>query len=516
MIGLAVGIDYALFIVARYREERVRGYDKLEAIGRSGATANRAVFFSGMTVVLALLGMLFVPNTLFRSLAVGAIVVVIYSVAASMTLLPAVVSLLGDRINKLRVRRRESLENVDKVGGFWDKMTNAVMARPLVWLAGGAGLMVVLALSFFSIETGFAGVTTLPGDMESSKAFAVLDAEFAGGLTEPVDVVVNSPVTPRVEAALADLQASVAADDRFGAFNPVRCAPGEQPGQTCSVQVSSGGDLALFSFPLAGDFQTDEAYRAVEDLRADLVPAAFAGVDAEVVVGGFTAFTVDFFEDVDVFTPIVFVFVLGLSFLLLTVVFRSLVVPVKAIILNLLSVGAAYGMVVLYFQDGVGPAFVKDIADFLGFIQVEAIEAWLPLFLFSVLFGLSMDYHVFLLTRIREHFDRTGDNAEAVAHGLRTTGSIITGAALIMVAVFGGFAAGDLVPLQQMGFGLAVAVFLDATVVRSILVPSTMRLLGNLNWYLPRWLDWLPELDVEGHEAAAQAHAREAVGAARD
>ena len=194
---------------------------------------------------------------------------------------------------------------------------------------------------------------------------------------------------------------------------------------------------------------------------------------------------------------------------MLTVVFRSIVLPVKAILLNLLSVGAAYGMVVIFFQAGTGPGFVKDIAGALGFIQVEFIEVWLPLFLFSVLFGLSMDYHVFLLTRIREHFDRTGDNAEAVAHGLRTTGAIITGAVLIMVAVFGGFASGDLVPLQQMSFGLAVAVFLDATIVRSILVPGAMRLMGECNWYLPKWLNWLPEIEIEGHEAATAAHERE-------
>jgi RND superfamily putative drug exporter len=233
-----------------------------------------------------------------------------------------------------------------------------------------------------------------------------------------------------------------------------------------------------------------------------MIPEAFEGTDAEVLVGGDTAYNKDFFDLTDTYTPIVFIFVLGLSFLLLTVVFRSIVVPVKAIIMNLLSVGAAYGLLVLVFQEGIG-------ADLLGFTQVEAVEAWLPLMLFSILFGLSMDYHVFLLTRIREHYDLTGDNTESVAYGLRTTAGIITGAALIMVAVFAGFAAGDLVMLQQMGFGLAVAVFLDATIVRSVLVPASMRLLGNLNWYLPRWLRWLPDLKVEGTHAAGVAHERE-------
>lgn len=499
MIGLAVGIDYALFIVARFREERVRGFDTMEAIGRAGATANRAVFFSGLTVVLALLGMLFVPNTIFRSLGVGAIVVVVFAVAASMSLLPAILSLLGDRVNKGRVRRQSALDNVDKIGGFWDKATAAVMKRPLAWLATAAGLMVLLSLFYWQIDLGFAGVSTLPDSVESKQAFQLLEEEFAGGLTNPVEVVVDTDIDARAEAAIATLQAEIASNPLFGSFDPVT-----------SVEVNDAGDLAVFTFPFAGDFQEEAAYTSIRTLRAETIPLAFAGVGGQVLVGGFTAFNEDFFSDVDTFTPIVFIFVLGLSFMLLTIVFRSLVVPAKAILLNLLSVGAAYGMVVLFFQTGVGPSWVKNISEFLGFIEVEAIEAWLPLFLFSVLFGLSMDYHVFLISRIREAYDRTGDNAAAVAHGLRTTGAIITGAALIMVAVFGGFAAGDLVPLQQMGFGLAVAVFLDATVVRSILVPATMRLLGDLNWYLPSWLEWLPKVELEGaapieDEASAEA-----------
>jgi len=253
---------------------------------------------------------------------------------------------------------------------------------------------------------------------------------------------------------------------------------------------------------VAGDPSGEAATAAVERVREEYVPGIFGDSGVEVLVGGATAFNKDFFDLTDTYTPIVFVFVLGLSFLLLTVVFRSIVVPIKAILMNLLSVGAAYGLIVLVFQKGVG-------ADLFGFQQVEAIEAWLPLFLFSILFGLSMDYHVFLLTRIREHWDLTGDNANSVAHGLRTTGQIITGAALIMVAVFAGFAAGDLAALQQMGFGLAVAVFLDATIVRSVLVPATMRLLGDRNWYLPRWLQWLPDIHVEGTAAAQVLHARE-------
>jgi RND superfamily putative drug exporter len=213
-----------------------------------------------------------------------------------------------------------------------------------------------------------------------------------------------------------------------------------------------------------------------------------------VLVGGQTAFNKDFFDLTDHYMPIVFTFVLGVSFLLLMVVFRSIVVPIKAIIMNLLSVGAAYGLIVLVTQKGVGN-------EIFGFQQVDVVEAWIPLFLFSVLFGLSMDYHVFLLSRIREHYDQSNDNTESVAYGLSTTGAIITGAALIMVAVFGGFAAGNLVAFQQMGFGLAVAVLIDATIVRSVLVPATMKLLGSRNWYLPHWLQWLPQIHIEGNAA---------------
>jgi putative drug exporter of the RND superfamily len=486
MVGLAVGIDYSLFIVARYREERLHGRDKLEAIAHAGGTASRAVFFSGSTVVIALLGLLIVPTTIFAALAAGAIFVVIGAVAAAMTLLPALLAVLGDKVNALRVRRNAG--RVEAGTGFWDRATRVVMRRPVISLLAGAGLLIVLALPYLSIHTGTSGVSTLPDDLEAKRAFVLLEENFAAGLTDPAQVVIDGEIaSTEVQGAVTELESALAGDDRFG-------PPGE-------LEVNEAGDLALLPIPFSGDIYEDTSVAGLRDLRDEYVPQAFGGVDAEVLVGGETAFNVDFFDLADAYTPIVFAFVLGLSFLLLTVVFRSIVLPVKAIILNLLSVGAAYGLVVAFFQQGVGPAFVKDIAEFLNFPQVESIEAWLPLFLFAILFGLSMDYHVFLLSRIRERFDFTGNNTESVAYGLRTTGGLITGAALIMVAVFGGFAAGRLAPLQQMGFGLAVAVFLDATVVRSILVPSSMKLLGTLNWYLPKWLEWLPQLRVEGREA---------------
>jgi RND superfamily putative drug exporter len=513
MIGLAVGIDYALFIVSRYREERRRGRDKLAAIEASGATANRAVFFSGVTVVLALLGMLIIPTTIFRALAAGAIFVVIASLAASMTLLPALLGLLGDRINWPRVTRRARMERTaltngdslvelaDKRGGFWDRITRGVMAHPVASLVVGVAFLLAAGSSYLGINLGFAGVSTLPDAAPSKEAFLVLQEEFAGQQTSPVQiVVVGSADSPEIQGAVERLRTAVAEDE---AFSP----------QTAEPQVAPSGNMLLVNAFLRIDPSSMEAAEAVDRLRADAIPSAFAGVDAEVLVGGDTAMSADFFDLTDSYTPIVFVIVLGLSFLLLTVVFRSIVVPVKAILMNLLSVFAAYGLVTLVFQEG-GPAIGRWIADLFSLQQVETIEAWLPLFLFSVLFGLSMDYHVFLLTRIREHYDHTGDNTESVAHGLRTTGGIITGAALIMVAVFGGFAAGQVVPLSQMGFGLAVAVLIDATVIRSVLVPASMKLLGNLNWYLPRWLRWLPDIHVEGHDIAEDREP-EPVAAAR-
>jgi len=482
MIGLAVGIDYSLFIVSRYREERANGLAKSDAIILTGATASKAVFFSGLTVVLALMGMLLLPNTTFRGIGLGAILVVIIAVVASLTLLPAVLTLLGDKVDALRIRGRKKLSQ-RRQGRFWDRITGTVMRRPTVSLLLAAGILVVAALPYFSMSEGFSGVTTLPDEAESKQAFLILESEFSGGLGSPVEIVIDGEITPAVTTSIDNLQAALGADPSFG---------------PSVAEINEAGDLALISVPLSGDIAANDAMNTVRELRAEVIPQVFGDVPVEVLVGGDTAYNLDYLDQTTFYTPIVFLFVLGLSFVLLTVAFRSLVIPAKAIAMNLLSVGAAFGLVVLFFQRGVGPEFFKDIAGWLGFGQVEAIEAGLPLFMFAILFGLSMDYHVFLLSRIRERFDHTGDNTESVAYGLRTTGSLITGAAAIMVAVFGGFAAGPLVGLQQMGFGLAVAVALDAIIVRSVLVPATMKLLGNRNWYLPSWLEWLPEINIEG------------------
>ena len=484
MIGLAVGIDYSLLVVSRYREELRRGLDKIDAITRTGATASRTVFFSGVTVVLALVGMLVIPATIFQSLATGAILVVIAAVLAALTLLPAVLSLMGTKVNALRLPfLGQNLEESSQgAGGFWDWAVRTVMRHPVISIVVIGGLMIAVALSYLDINTGFNGVDSFPEGSQAKEAFLLLEEEFSFGVVSPTEIVIDGDAnSQQVQAAIQRLQGRLATDQAFIGGS--------------TVQANESGNLTLMSVAVAGETSSDRAVGAVRRLRDQYIPSAFSGVQAEVLVTGFTAFNIDFFDMVDRYTPIVFLVVLSLSFVLLTVVFRSIVIPAKAIIMNLLSVGAAYGLIVLVFQKGVG-------ADLLGFQQTDIIDAWIPLFLFSVLFGLSMDYHVFLISRIRERFDQTHDNTDAVAYGLRATAGLITGAALIMVAVFSGFAMGDMVSNQQVGFGLAIAILLDATVVRSILVPASMRLLGDINWYFPAALRWLPDLRVEAEEPA--------------
>jgi RND superfamily putative drug exporter len=474
-MGLALGIDYSLFVISRYREERAQGREPFDAIAASGATASRAVLFSGFAFVVAMFGMFIVPSTIMRALAVGAILVGMTSVIAALTLLPALLGLLHDRVDALRlpVVGRRSADRAE--GRFWRAVVERVLRRPGLSLAISAALLVAAALPIFGMNVGNAGVSTLPDDLASKRGFVALQRDFGGRTPNPVNIVVNGAGSAEVDRALGELQRRLARDPRFG------------PGT-----IRSAGDVAHLAVPVAGDPSGDQAVGAVRDLRDEIVPEAFAGTEADPLVGGTTSENVDYFDAVTDPAPLVFAFVLALSLVLLTIAFRSIAVAATAIVLNFLSVGAAYGLLVLVFQHGVG-------ADLLGFRQADTIEAWVPLFLFSVLFGLSMDYQVFLLSRIRERYDRTRETREAVAWGVASTARIITGAALIIVAVFSGFTRGDLVMFQQMGFGVAVALLIDATVIRSIVLPSLMAILGDRTWYLPRWLEWIPHLEVEGH-----------------
>ncbi len=483
MIGLAVGIDYTLFVLERFREERRGGLQKVGAIAEAGDTASRAVLFSGITVVIGLASLALVPGTMPRGLALGAIAAVVVAVAMAMTLLPAILSIMGDRVNWLRMPWLRSSAKGPQENGLFDRTTRTVQRHPVLATAGSAGLLVGLALPVFAIQLGSPGISDMPRNIESVQAFEILDRDFSAGRLAPVKVVIQGDVNgPAVTRAIEQLRARIAADPNFSGVG--------------ELTVSASGSVGVLEVVLVGDTMGSTAQDSVRRLRSDYVPAAFEGSSASVVVGGGPAATVDYVDLFSRYLPIVIGFVLLLSFLLLTMVFRSVVIPLKAITMNLLSVGAAYGLLVLVFQEGVG-------AGLLGFQQVDSLAAFLPVFLFAILFGLSMDYHVFLLSRIQERYLATGDNTAAVGHGLRSTAHIITGAAAIMIVVFGGFAMGSLPEMQQMGFGLAVAVFLDATVVRSVLVPASMQLLGKWNWYLPSWLEWLPKINVEGAPRAA-------------
>jgi RND superfamily putative drug exporter len=493
-MGLALAIDYSLFVVSRFREERGRGRERLDAIEACAITANRAVVFSGTTFVIAMFGMLIVPSSIMRSLAVGAIVVGIVSVAASATLLPALLAILGDRVNSLRIPviGSHSLEAENPEGRFWGAIVRTVLRRPGLSLAISVSLLLALAVPVFGLHVGTSGVTALPDRFDSKQGYAALQRDFPGATSDPVEIVVGEGASqPATQAALARLRTRLANDGRFGS--------GE-------IERSADGDSALLTVPIKGDPSADDAVAAVRDLRSTIVPGTFQNTDAEVLVGGTTSENIDYFDSVIGPAPLVIALVLGLTLVFLTVVFRSLVVAGTAVALNLLSVGAAYGLLVLVFQHGVG-------AGLLGFDQVDTIEAWVPLFLFSVLFGLSMDYQVFLLSRIKERHDETGDTTDAVTFGVASTARIITGAALIIVAVFVGFAQGELIMFQQMGFGVAAALLIDATIIRSVVLPSAMKLLGNWNWYLPRSLEWLPRLSVEGASSARGAPS--ALGASR-
>jgi RND superfamily putative drug exporter len=484
-MGLALGIDYSLFVLSRFREERHHGREKLDAIAAVGATASRAVLFSGIAFTLAMLGLLLVPHTIMRSLAAGAIVAGLVSVAAALTLLPALLSLLGDRVNALRIPffgRTATREQ----SPFWARTVRAVMRRPGASLALASAILLALALPVLALRSGEAGVETLPDRLAAKQGYLALNAEFPGETTDPAEIVIDGDAaSPGVRGGIARLRERLASEDLFG---------------RAELERNSDGDLTVLTVPIEGDPLDRDAVDAVRELRGDHVPAAFSDPGARVLVAGDTAESIDETDTMKRWLPIVFTFVLSLSFVLLTIAFRSLVVAAKAIAVNLLSVGAAYGLLVLVFQEGIGN-------ELFGFPQVDTIESWVPLFLFAVLFGLSMDYHVFLLSRIRERFRETGDNSDAIVHGVASTGRIITGAALIIVAVFSGFARGDLVMFQQMGFGVAVALLLDATIVRLVLVPAAMELLGDRNWYLPAWLRWLPDVRVEGGRRARRTGA---------
>jgi RND superfamily putative drug exporter len=486
LVGLAVGVDYSMFYLRREREERQKGRSPREALEVAAATSGRAVLISGLTVMIAMAGMYLAGEQTFISFGTGTILVVAVAMIGSLTVLPAVLASLGDRVEKGRIPFLHRLRSRDGESRIWKAVIDRVMRRPKIAAAISAGLLVALSLPVLGMHTALPGLDSYSRDIPVVQTADRIQAAFPGG-PAPAEVVVTADdvTDPQVTAAMTGLEQQAVASGIAG--DPV------------ITTVSEDHSTAVVSLPLDGDGTDDRSQAALTKLREEVIPATVDEVPGvETNVTGFAAGTRDFNELMSSRVPYVFAFVLSLAFLLLLVTFRSIVIPIKAIALNLLSVGAAYGVLVAVFQWGWGESL-------LGFESNGAITSWLPLFLFVILFGLSMDYHVFILSRIREAVDRGMSTDDAVAHGIKSTAGVVTSAAVVMVSVFAIFATLTSLEMKQMGVGLAVAVLIDATIVRGVLLPATMKLLGRWNWYLPKRLDWLPELKHEPEVEPARA-----------
>jgi uncharacterized membrane protein YdfJ with MMPL/SSD domain len=471
LIGLGIAIDYSLLIVYRFREELARGGSKDDAVVRTMATAGRAVVFSGATVAIGLALLLFMPSPFMRSMGIGGFLIPLVSIAAAVTLQPALLSLYGRRGTK-RVRVWRFGEEGSR-RGFWERLSAAIMRRPLAFLAAGAVLLVAFALPVFALALTPGSAQGIPQHPQAVRGFTILRDAVGAGALSPTQIIVD---TGRAGGAVSpDAQRSIATLVERMRRNPevafVRYRPGPPP-------VDPSGRYAQIVVAGKHEYGEGPAQSFVRDLRDTIIPSVSWPAGTRVLAGGGPPQGVDFIERSYAVFPWLVLGVLVLTYLLLMRAFRSLLLPLKAVILNLLSVGAAYGLLVIVFKWGVGN-------DVLGLYQFPQIEAWIPIFLFAMLFGLSMDYEVFLVTRMREAWDETHDNVRAVGLGLERTGRIVSAAAIIMVAAFSGFVAGRIVGLQEFGLGLAVAILVDATIVRVLLVPSLMALFGRWNWWLP-------------------------------
>ncbi len=489
LVGLAVGVDYCMFYLRREMEERDAGLGAEAALEAAAATSGRAVLISGVTVVVAMAGMFLAGSAVFTSFGVGTILVVAVAVLGSVTVLPAMLSWLGQKgwTEKGRVPYLSGLRHRNHgESRVWGAILDRVLKRPSVSAALAVGLLIALALPALGIHTVNPGVAGLPRSLPIMQTYDRIQAKFPGGpLPASIVVQADDVNAPAVQAGIADLKRTAAGTKAFG--RPV------------TMTTNPKHTLAVVDIPLAGDGTDARSEAALARLRDDIVPQTIGRVSgAEVNVTGMTAGSKDFNDTMKSHLPLVFAFVLALAFILLLVTFRSIVIPIKAIVLNLLSVGAAYGILKLVFQDGHGESL-------LGFHSIAGVTSWLPLFLFVILFGLSMDYHVFILSRIREAVDSGMSTDRAVAHGIKQTAGVVTSAAIVMVAVFSIFATLSSLEFKQMGVGLAAAVLIDATIVRAVLLPATMKLLGDWNWYLPRRLDWLPKFEHEQTPEAANA-----------
>jgi uncharacterized membrane protein YdfJ with MMPL/SSD domain len=480
LIGLAVGVDYSMFYLKREREERRAGLGDRAALEAAAATSGRAVLVSGLTVIVAMAGLLFTGDPTFESFGMATIIVVGVAVLGSLTVLPALLSKLGDKVDKPRIpflsRRRRERTNESRL---WNAVLDRVLGHPALAAVVAGSVLIALAVPALHMHTVTPGPETFPKSIPVMKVYDQMQKSFPGGSIPAVVMIKTGDASAaQVRAQIANLRRKAVAT---GEFN-----------EPTSVSINSSGTIAAVSLPIAGSGTDSASNHALETLRDKVIPATVGSLaEADVGVAGTTAGSYDFNVQMKHAAPFVVAFVLGLAFILLLMTFRSLVIPIKAIVLNLLSVGAAYGVLVLVFQHGVGKGL-------LGFDDAGGgVVAFLPIFLFVILFGLSMDYHVFILSRIREAYDGGMSTDDAVAHGIKSTASVVTSAALVMVGVFSIFGTLSFLFLKEFGVGLAVAVLIDATLVRAVLLPAAMKLLGDANWYLPRWLEWLPRLGAE-------------------
>jgi len=477
LIGLAVGVDYSLFYIRRERDERRAGRSESAALEAAAATSGRAVLISGITVMIAMAGMFFSGDKTFMSFAIGTMMVVAVAMLGSLTVLPAMLSWLGDRVEKVRVPLVWRLKREDGEPRVWGAILDRVLRRPVFSAAAATAVLAAMAIPALTLNTAISGLDALPASLKELQSYNRVNDAFPGGATPAVVAIAGDASDPELQVAVADLRERALATGQ--ALEPIH------------VEVAPGGKAVQVQIPLVGKGTDKSSTDALATLREDVIPATLGTVPGiEYAVTGDTAASKDWNDAMRSAVPIVFGFVLAFAFLLLLVTFRSVVIPLKAILMNLLSVAAAYGVVVAIFQWGWGEGL-------LDFNSNGGVAAWLPMFLFVILFGLSMDYHVFILSRVREYYDRGLDTEHAVAKGIRSTAGVVTSAAIVMVLVFGVFALMPIVDMKEMGIGLAAAILIDATIVRAVLLPATMKLLGKWNWYLPTWLEWLPNLEHE-------------------
>jgi uncharacterized membrane protein YdfJ with MMPL/SSD domain len=478
LIGLAVGVDYSLFYLKREREERAAGKSSRAALEAAAATSGRSVLISGFTVMIAMAGMMFSGDKSYLGFGIATLMVVGIAMLGSLTVLPAMLSKLGDRVEKGKIPYLHRLRRDSGENRFWKRILTPAMRRPGIAAALAGGVLVLMAVPVLHLHTTQSGLDALPNSAPTVGTIKKIQNAFSNGDVAQSEVAVRADLdAPATQQALASLKSQVVASGlNSGAVD---------------MEFNAAHTVARVDIPLVGQGTDDESIAALDKLRNTILPATIGKVDgAEYAVTGQTANSADSNALLKQKAPIVFGFVLVFAFALLLVTFRSIVIAAKAIVLNLLSVGAAYGVLVAVFQWGWGESL-------LGFQSNGGIASWLPIFMFVILFGLSMDYHVFILSRVREAFDRGMSTEDAVSHGITTTAGTVSSAALVMVGAFAVFALMPILDMKEMGIGLAAAVLIDATIVRAVLLPATMKLLGDANWYLPSWLEWLPRVEHE-------------------